>query len=54
MPHDPAHNTYMDAIEALLPHGVALIGSDYRASRFEDRVLYGQAAARKIAAGLGK
>jgi protoporphyrinogen oxidase len=54
MPHDPDHEANMDAIEALLPEGVALVGSDYRALHFEDRMFQGQAAARKIANGLRK
>lgn len=48
-PHDPQHDATMTAIEALLPAGVALAGGDYRARWFEDRVLDGQAAARKVA-----
>lgn len=49
MPYDPRHEADMDAIEALLPEGIALVGSDYRALHFEDRMSQGQAAARKIA-----
>lgn len=52
MPYDPRHDADMTAIEALLPEGLALVGSDYRALRFEDRISQGQAAARKIAAWL--
>jgi hypothetical protein len=43
----------MTEIEALLPDGVALAGGDYRARYFEDRVMDGQTAARKIAGWLG-
>ena len=46
-PHDPAHDRLMDEIEALLPPGVALAGSDYRARLFEDRLTQGAAAARR-------
>ncbi len=46
-PHDPAHDRLMDEIEALLPPGLALAGSDYRARLFEDRLTQGAAAARR-------
>jgi len=48
----PGHRENMDAIERLLPQGVALAGSDYRAQRFQDRVEQGQEAARRIGAWL--
>ncbi len=54
MPHNPSHDADMAAIEALLPEGVALVGSDYRADRFEDRMDQGRAAARKIAEAVKK
>jgi protoporphyrinogen oxidase len=50
--HDPEHGARMRAIDALLPDGVALIGSDYRGWQVEDRVEQGQQAARRIAAWL--
>lgn len=46
-PHDPDHDRLMGEIEALLPPGIALAGSDYRARRFEDRLDQGVAAARR-------
>lgn len=51
-PHHSGHDEVMKAIEALLPPGVALIGSDYRGWRVEERVEQGIQAAREIAAGL--
>jgi protoporphyrinogen oxidase len=46
--HDPTHDDTMTAIDALLPEGVALAGSDYRGFLIEDRVEQGIAAAQKI------
>lgn len=46
--YTPQHEATMTEIERLLPEGVALAGSDYRAARFEDRVLHGQQAAQKL------
>lgn len=51
-PHSDTHHALMSEIEALLPPGVLLAGNDYRASRFEERVEHGQAAAQSIAAWL--
>jgi protoporphyrinogen oxidase len=42
------HAQIMQTIEAKLPAGVALVGSDYQGSHIENRVEYGRAAARKI------
>jgi protoporphyrinogen oxidase len=50
--HLPEHAETMDAIERLLPPGIALVGSDYRAKRLDERVEAGRAAARQIAAYL--
>lgn len=50
----PGHRENMDAIERLLPESVALVGSDYRALRFEERVTQGRDAARNIAASLAQ
>lgn len=47
--HLPEHAAIMEAIEARLPAGVALAGSDYRAKRLDQQVEQGRAAARKIA-----
>ncbi len=44
------HDAIMTEIESLLPPGVVLAGNDYRANRFEDRVLHGQQAAQQISA----
>jgi protoporphyrinogen oxidase len=44
----PGHEANMDAIEHLLPDGVALVGSDYRAQNLEERVMQGREAARKV------
>ena len=52
--HEPNHVETLNAIDALLPDGVALVGSDYRGYLLEDRVEQGIAAAQKIAAWLGK
>lgn len=45
----PEHAEAMDTIEALLPPGVVIAGSDYRAKRLDEQVEQGRAAARKIA-----
>jgi protoporphyrinogen oxidase len=47
-PHTPEHDAIMTEIENALPGGVALAGNDYRAARFEDRVLHGQQAASRV------
>jgi len=44
----PEHTAAMDAIEAALPRGLALVGSDYRAKKFDQRVTLARAAARRI------
>ncbi len=49
----PEHAEAMDAIDALLPPGVVIAGSDYRAKRLDQQVEQGRAAARKIALQLG-
>jgi protoporphyrinogen oxidase len=46
----PGHAANMKAIEHLLPDGVALVGSDYRAHTLEQRIIQGREAARKNAA----
>lgn len=45
----PEHTEAMDAIDRLLPSGVVIAGSDYRAKRLDQQVEQGRAAARKIA-----
>jgi protoporphyrinogen oxidase len=45
----PEHLANMDAIDTLLPLGVALVGSDYRARCLDQRVAQGRAAAVKVA-----
>ena len=45
----PEHSEAMDAIDRLLPAGVVIAGSDYRAKRIDQQVEQGRAAARKIA-----
>lgn len=45
----PEHIETMDAIDHLLPPGVVIAGSDYRAKRLDQQVEQGRAAARKIA-----
>ncbi len=45
----PEHAETMDAIDAMLPPGVVIAGSDYRARRLDQQVEQGRAAARKIA-----
>ncbi len=49
----PEHDEAMDAIDHLLPPGVVIAGSDYRAKRLDQQVEQGRAAARKIAQFLG-
>jgi protoporphyrinogen oxidase len=44
--HLPEFADMMDTIDRLLPLGVALVGSDYRAKRLDQQVEQGQAAAR--------
>jgi protoporphyrinogen oxidase len=44
----PEHAEAMDAIDHLLPPGVVIAGSDYRAKRLDQQVEQGRAAARKI------
>lgn len=44
----PEHQTMMAQVEAALPRGLALVGSDYRAKRLNDQVEQGRAAARKV------
>jgi protoporphyrinogen oxidase len=44
----PGYRQNMEAIERLLPDGVALVGSDYRALRFDERLEQGREAARKV------
>ncbi|MEO8393782.1 MAG: FAD-dependent oxidoreductase, partial [Chloroflexota bacterium] len=48
----PEHSEAMDAVDRLLPAGVVIAGSDYRAKRIDQQVEQGRAAARKIAEGL--
>lgn len=50
----PDHAANMTAIEHLLPGGVALVGSDYRAYRLDQQVTQGRAAAHQIADWLRK
>jgi len=45
----PEHAEAMDAIDRLLPSGVVIAGSDYRARRLDLQVEHGRAAAHKIA-----
>jgi protoporphyrinogen oxidase len=45
----PEHAALMARIDAALPAGIALIGSDYRARRFDERIAEARAAARRIA-----
>ncbi len=49
----PEHNEAMAAIDGMLPTGVVIAGSDYRAKRLDQQVEQGRAAARKIAETLG-
>jgi protoporphyrinogen oxidase len=48
----PEFSDVMDAIDRLLPPGVALVGSDYRAKRLDQQVDQGRAAARMVTANL--
>ena len=48
----PEHAEAMNTIDRLLPPGVVIVGSDYRAKRLDQQVEQGRAAARKIAAVL--
>ena len=45
----PEHVETMDALDQLLPPGVVIAGSDYRARHIDQQVEQGRAAARKIA-----
>jgi protoporphyrinogen oxidase len=45
----PEHSEALDAIDRMLPSGVVLAGSDYRAKRLDQQVAQGRAAARTIA-----
>ncbi len=49
----PEHQEAIDAIDLMLPSGVVLAGSDYRAKRIDQQVDQGRAAARKIAELVG-
>ncbi len=53
-PHHHAHAEAMQAIDTLMPAGVALIGSDYHGEHIEDRVEQGRAAAQKIISWLAR
>jgi protoporphyrinogen oxidase len=44
----PEHAAMMDEIESALPREIALIGNDYRARKFDQRVTLARAAARRI------
>jgi protoporphyrinogen oxidase len=44
----PEHLAMMTQIEASLPRGLVLVGSDYRAKRLNDQLEQGRAAAQKI------
>lgn len=46
----PAHIATMALIDRLLPSDVALVGSDYRAHRLDQRITQGRAAALKVVA----
>lgn len=48
----PEHAEAMDRIDAVLPPGVALAGSDYRARRLDQQVAQGRAAAAKVVQAL--
>lgn len=48
----PDHSATMDVVEGLLPAGVALVGSDYRAFRLDERITQGRTAAQRVAAAL--
>lgn len=47
--HDHEHTSLMDQIEADLPPGIVLVGSDYRTLHVQDRVEQGMAAGQQIA-----
>ncbi|HVU14286.1 MAG TPA: FAD-dependent oxidoreductase [Phototrophicaceae bacterium] len=49
----PEHQDNMDALDHLLPPGLVIAGSDYRAKRIDQQVEQGRAAAQKIAESLG-
>ena len=49
----PEHAAVMDMIDARLPSGVVIAGSDYRAMRLDQQVEQGRAAARTVAAYVG-
>jgi len=49
----PEHQEAMDAIDALLPPGVVIAGSDYRAKRLDQQVEQGRGAARRITEYVG-
>ena len=55
---DPDHAVSMAALQALLPDGVALAGSDYipaaHPPRLDERIAAGQAAAKRVLAHLGR
>lgn len=53
-PHHHTHEAAMQAVDALMPAGVALIGSDYHGEHIEDRFEQGLAAARSIAAWVNR
>lgn len=44
----PEHEAMMTQIEASLPRGLVLVGSDYRAKRLDDQIEQGRAAAHKV------
>jgi len=52
-PRQSGHAENMAVIDRLLPPQVALVGSDYAAMDFADRVVQGRAAARRVVAALG-
>jgi protoporphyrinogen oxidase len=49
----PEHGEAMDTLDRLLPSGVVVAGSDYRAKRLDQQVEQGRATARRIAEALG-
>jgi protoporphyrinogen/coproporphyrinogen III oxidase len=49
----PEHTVAMREIEAAMPRGLALVGSDYRAKRLDDRIEQGRAAARAVVEAIG-
>ena len=50
----PEHGEAMDAIDRLLPPGVVIAGSDYRAKRLDQQVEQGRAAAERSRSGWGE